>query len=247
MAPSAAAPQAPRGALGTALVTGASRGIGLEAARELAARGYGVVACTRGAPPPALAALVASSDGAVVARQGVEVTDADALRALAATLPEGSLDLLVCNAGVLTRQSWADAGEWDYAEMRSTIDVNAMGPLMTVRELRRTLAPAAKVLLVSSLMGSLADNTSGGMYAYRMSKAAANMAFVSLAKDLGKQGVAVGIVHPGFVNTDMTGPYGGGGISAEAAGRGVADRAAELTLETAGRMVAGKTGKVEEW
>eukprot|EP00793_Prasinoderma_coloniale_P002907 PRCOL_00002389-RA len=225
---------APRGALGTALVTGASRGIGLEAARELAARGYGVVACTRGAPPTALAAPVASSDGAVVARQGVEVTDADALRALAATLPEGSLDLLVCNAGVLTRQSWADAGEWDYAEMRSTIDVNAMGPLITV-------------LLVSSLMGSLADNTSGGMYAYRMSKAAANMAFVSLAKDLGKQGVAVGIVHPGFVNTDMTGPYGGGGISAEAAGRGVADRAAELTLETAGRMVAGKTGKVEEW
>ena len=237
------------GPRGIALVTGANRGIGLELVRQLREGGYGVVAACRtsSAELDALREPSQASLGTVCVREGVEVTDPAALRRLGASLEGRPLSLLVANAGVLTVERMDDEA-WDYDRMLTTIDTNAMGPLMLARELRSALAAGSKCVLVSSLMGSLADNTSGGMYSYRMSKAAANMAFRSMAHDLKPAGIACGIVHPGFVRTDMTAPFGfPGGISAAEAAAGVIARIGELSLETAGRMVAGKSGKEEAW
>jgi NAD(P)-dependent dehydrogenase (short-subunit alcohol dehydrogenase family) len=204
------------------LITGASRGIGLELARQYRDRGDTVVAACREATP-ALEAL------GVKIVEGADVTDEAAVERMAAALDGEPLDVLVNNAGVLSVESLDDL---DLDRIRRQIEVNSLGPLRVTAALRDRLRPGAKVAIVTSRMGSIDDNTSGGYYGYRMSKAAVNMAGRSLALDLKGRGVAVAILHPGFVRTDMTGHQGHVDPAESAAG--LIARIDELTLETSG-------------
>lgn len=206
--------------MATVLITGANRGIGLELTRLYRDRGDDVIAACRRSSD-ALDAL------GVHVETGVELTDD--LTPFAGRLGDRRLDLLICNAGILRRDT-LDALDAD--SIRQQFEVNALGPLKLVAALRAHLTHGAKVALVTSRMGSIADNTSGGRYGYRMSKAALNMAGVSLAHDLRPAGVAVILLHPGFVKTDMTG-HSGDVAPAEAAA-GLAARIEELTMKTSG-------------
>ena len=112
-----------------------------------------------------------------------------------------ALDELICSAGILREDGLDDAA---YDDIRAQLEVNAIAPLRVVAALRKNLRRGGKVALITSRMGSIGDNGSGGYYGYRMSKAALNAAGMSLARDLASSGVAVAILHPGYVRTDMT-------------------------------------------
>ncbi len=163
---------------------------------------------------------------------GVEVTQAAALAALAARLHGCVLDRLVVCAGVLSRESIDnlddDAGE----QIRRQFEVNALAPLRVVASLLPRLAEGSKVGILTSRMGSMGDNSSGGYYGYRMSKAAVNAAGRSLAHDLAPRGIAVYLLHPGFVRTEMT--AGNGDVSAEQSAASLANRMDELSLADSG-------------
>lgn len=208
--------------MATALVTGANRGIGLELVRQLAARGDRVVAvCRRGSED--LAALPG-----VTVIEGIDVTSDEAVGTLARQVDE-ALDLLVLNAGVL---EVVRLDALDFDSMRWQMEVNAFGPLRVVAALRDRLSKGSKVAIITSRMGSIADNTSGSHYGYRMSKAAVNMAGKSLARDLAPSGVSVCLLHPGYVRTKMTGNHGL--IDAPEAATGLLARIDELQLSTTG-------------
>jgi NAD(P)-dependent dehydrogenase (short-subunit alcohol dehydrogenase family) len=206
------------------VVTGANRGIGLALVAALKERGGMVLAACRQSSPE-LEKL------GVEVVPGVDVATDAGLAALVAAVGTRSVDLLVNNAGILV---WGDRlGELDVAGIRKQFEVNALGPLRLTDALRERLAPGAKVALITSRMGSIDDNSSGGAYGYRMSKAALNMAGKSLAIDLRGRGVALAILHPGMVKTDMTGGHGGQ-VDAPDAARDLLARIDALTLETTG-------------
>jgi NAD(P)-dependent dehydrogenase (short-subunit alcohol dehydrogenase family) len=208
----------------TVLVTGANRGIGLELCRQLKARGDEVLAACRESSPE-LEGL------GVQVLAGVDVASDDAVRSLASRLGKKHIDLLLHNAGMLGRGGLDDL---DLDDVRRQFEVNALGPLRVTRALLANLGRGAKIAIVTSLMGSIADNGSGGFYGYRMSKAAVNMAGVSLARDLAGRGIAVALLHPGMVRTRMTG--GAGNWDAPDAVRGLLARIDALTVETSGHF-----------
>ena len=194
--------------MGTALITGANRGIGLELCRQLAARGDDVIAACRRSNP-ALDAL------GVRVEAGVDVASDAAVAALAARLSGVSLDLLINNAGILERNALESM---DYDSARRQFEVNSLGPLRVTAALLPNLDRGSKVAIITSRMGSIGDNTSGSHYGYRMSKAAVNIAGVSLARDLAPRGIAVALLHPGYVRTEMTGGHGLTDAATSAAG-----------------------------
>lgn len=206
------------------LITGANRGIGLELARRFHERGDEVVATCResSADLDALGVRVVT---------GVDVADTAGCERLAEEVGEAPIDVLVNNAGVLTADGLVNMDE---SAVLRQFDVNALGPLRVTRALLDHLRDGAKVAIVTSLMGSIADNGSGGYYGYRMSKAAVNAAGKSLANDLAPRGVAVVLLHPGMVATRMT---GGRGISVEESAAGLIARIDELGPERTGRFV----------
>ena len=136
---------------------------------------------------------------------GIDVTDDDSVENRAAAVGRRSLDLLVNNAGILTQESFDDLG---FDRIRQQFEINSVGPLRVTRALIANLTSGSLVVIVTSLMGSMTDNTSGGRYGYRMSKAAVNAAGVSLSHDLRGHGIGVLLVHPGMVATEMTGRCG---------------------------------------
>lgn len=208
--------------MATALIIGANRGIGLELARQLSARGDEVIATCR-RPSPELEGL------GVRIEAGVDVAKGDSIAALDGRLGELELDLLLNNAGIMERTSLEGL---DFDSVRRQFEINSMGPLRVVERLRHRLKPGSKIAMVTSRMGSLNDNGSGSGYGYRMSKAAANMAGISLAHDLREAGVAVAMLHPGWVRTDLTGDRGE--VDADEAAAGLIARIDELDLEHSG-------------
>lgn len=217
-----------------AIVTGANRGIGLELCRQLKQRGWAVTGLCREASD-ALRGL------GVQVREDFDVTDEDAIRSLADALEPESVDLLINNAGVLDN---VPLEQLDLAAVRRQFEINALGPLRVTQALLPALADGAKVALITSRMGSIADNSSGGSYGYRMSKAALNAAGVSLARDLADRGVRVAILHPGYVRTDMTGRSGL--IDADEAVEGLLARIDGLTAENSGTFWH-SNGEVLPW
>ena len=161
---------------------------------------------------------------------GVDVTDDAAVAALAKRLTGTKVDLLVNNAGALALDA---LGALDFEAIRRQFEINALGPLRVTNALLPLLRAGSKVALITSLMGSSADNGSGGMYGYRMSKAALNIAGVSLARDLADRKIAVALLHPGMVNTDMTGHHG---IEASESVKGLLARIDELTMDRSGHF-----------
>lgn len=208
----------------TTVITGANRGIGFELARQLKAAGHEVVAVCRQSSP-ALDAL------GVRVEAGIDITRTTDLKNLTERLAGIRINLLINNAGVL-RRSDLNAIEDELDDYRLQFEVNSLAPLRVTRALMALLEDGAKVVIITSRMGSVTDNTSGGYYAYRMSKAAVNTAGVSLAHELKDRDIAVGLLHPGYVRTDMTGNTGDIGPD-EAAGR-LIQRIQELSLETTG-------------
>lgn len=205
------------------IVTGANRGIGLALVRELKARGASVLATCRKSSE-ALNAV------GVEVLEGVDVTDESGLQALDKHVGKRPISLLINNAGILL---WGDSLEaLDIDGIRQQFEVNALAPLRVTARLRPWLTKGSKVALITSRMGSIEDNSSGGAYGYRMSKAALNMAGMSLAQDLKQDGIAVIILHPGMVKTDMVGDHGQ--VEPEVAARGLLARIDELSLETTG-------------
>lgn len=184
------------------LVTGANRGIGLELVRQLKARGDNVIACARSRSNE-LAALDVSVEP-------LDVTSADSVRALAHSLSGQPLDIVFNVAGVYGGPNQSVrlmASELELREVIETYDINAVGALRVAVALlpNLRLGSAKKLVHVTSGMGSIADNTSGGYYAYRMSKAALNMASRCLAVDLKSEGIISVVINPGWVQTDMGG------------------------------------------
>lgn len=203
------------------LITGANRGIGLELCRQLALRGEQVVAVCRKAGNKLL-----SLNLRVI--EGVDVNDPDSIGSLPAQLGEIKLDWLINNAGILSVEGLESL---DFEAMERQFRVNALGPLRVTAALLAKLAPGSKVGIITSRMGSVEDNTSGGYYGYRMSKAAVNMAGMSLARDLKERQIAVALLHPGMVATDMT---GGRGVSPEHSASGLIQRMDALDMSLTG-------------
>ena len=136
---------------------------------------------------------------------GVDVTDRRALDAVSAALGDTALDILINNAGIFTDEPF-DALDLD--RIRKQFEINALGALQVTSAMESHLIRGSKIILITSRMGSIGDNGSGGYYGYRMSKAALNMAGVNLAHDFAKREISVAILHPGLVATEMTGNYG---------------------------------------
>jgi len=208
--------------MSTVCITGANRGIGLEMTRHYHGRGDQVIAACR-ASSDALAGL------GVEVVEGVDVSDDDSVAMLADAIGGRSLAILVNNAGLLTDESLQDL---DFDRIRRQFEINSLGPLRVTAALRGNLGRGSKIAIVTSRMGSIEDNTSGGSYGYRMSKAAVNMAGRSLAHDLETDGVAVVVLHPGYVRTEMTGHQGL--VDAPESAAGLIARIDELTLESSG-------------
>jgi NAD(P)-dependent dehydrogenase (short-subunit alcohol dehydrogenase family) len=203
------------------LVTGANRGIGLELCRQLVARGDEVIAACR------------SSNSALQALnlrviEGIDVSSARSVALLRSELGELKLNWLINNAGILSVES---LGNLDFDAMERQFRVNSLGPLRVTSALLPNLPSGAKVGIITSRMGSIEDNTSGGYYGYRMSKAAVNMAGMSLARDLREVGVSVTLLHPGMVATEMT---GGRGVKVEHSASGLIQRMDDLRAADSG-------------
>jgi len=190
------------------VITGANRGIGLALAKEFIASKDTVYAICR-TTSDKLNALPVN----VV--EGVDVTEQAGLDKLVQALSGVEIDILVCNAGILRDESIVNLNTKTITEQ---FNVNAIAPINVVSHLLDQLKSGSKIAMITSRMGSIADNTSGGRYGYRMSKAALNIASVSLAKDLESDNISVGIYHPGYVQTDMVN-FGGDISSTECANR----------------------------
>lgn len=195
----------------TVLISGANRGLGLEFVRQYLEEGCRVIALCRDVKKATELATTDSSRGKLEIYEA-DVTDFGAIRGLAGRIGDQPIDILINNAGVFGPKPQADGdmrqslGHIDTDIMTSVYRVNALGPLvLTEVFLDQVLASEQKkVITISSVMGSVAE-TQGGLYAYRMSKAAVNMAMVNLAREMASKGIIAVSVSPGWVKTDMGG------------------------------------------
>ena len=215
------------------VITGANKGIGLELVRHYLNQHHEcnhLYACCRTASE-ALTKLAENTPNQVQIIANINVAT-DCTQQLVTALSGISIDLLINNAGILRSDI---LGDIDYDSIRQQFEVNALAPLKITEALVPQLSKTAQVAMITSRMGSVADNTSGGRYGYRMAKAALNIASVSLAHDLASRGIIVSILHPGFVGTDMVG--GHGDLTPKQAAEQLAERIAEATLETSGTFL----------
>ncbi|KAF1690700.1 SDR family oxidoreductase [Pseudoxanthomonas taiwanensis] len=211
--------------MATYLITGANRGIGLSLTKQLRARGDTVIAvCRQGSP-----ALQAT--GAEVI-EGVDVSDAQAVAALPQKLAGRRIDVLVLNAGIFTNETLEALDADAFARIQRQFEVNTLGPLRVAAAVQGLLADGGKIGIITSRMGSIADNGSGAYYGYRASKAAVNAIGKSLAVDLAPRSIAVFLLHPGRVATDMLG--GQGDITPDEAATNLIARLDGLTLADSG-------------
>jgi NAD(P)-dependent dehydrogenase (short-subunit alcohol dehydrogenase family) len=189
------------------LITGASRGLGLEFARQYAQAGWQVLACCRHPDSATELRELATRHPAVSLRR-LDVGRFEDIDALARELADESIDVLLNNAGVYGDSEHNRFGALDYALWSEVLRIDTLAPVKLAEAFLPQVARGERRLIVAitSLMGSIADNTSGGSILYRSAKAALNAAMKSLAIDLKSQGVGVLLLHPGWVRTDMGGP-----------------------------------------
>ncbi len=221
--------------MSTYLITGANRGIGLELARQLKNRGEDVIATCRSTSSE-LNSL------SVRVETGVDITSIESIIRLREKLSENKIDVLIQNAGIAESNSLSNL---DRQSIFNQFDVNALSPLCFVQSMLSHLSKSAKIALITSRMGSIEDNNSGGSYGYRMSKVALCMAGKSLSVDLKSQGIAVAILHPGLVSTRMTG-FTSNGIEPRKSVKGLLERIDELTINNTGTFWH-SNGEVLPW
>lgn len=204
------------------VITGANRGIGLELARHYKGAGWRVTGVCRETSPEL-------EEYAAQVIEDIDVARADSLQRLVAALQGQTIDLLINNAGILHDDV---LGSLDIASLRLQMEVNAFAPLLICEALLPNLGPGSKIVNITSRMGSIGDNDSGGRYGYRASKAAFNAFGRSLAIDLKGRGIAVAQLHPGFVKTRMV--NFGGILSTEESVAGLVERIENLNLQNSG-------------
>jgi len=204
------------------VITGANRGIGLELARHYKGAGWRVTGVCRETSPEL-------EEYAAQVIEDIDVARADSLQRLVAALQGQAIDLLINNAGILHDDV---LGSLDIASLRLQMEVNAFAPLLICEALLPNLGPGSKIANITSRMGSIGDNDSGGRYGYRASKAAFNAFGRSLAIDLQGRGIAVAQLHPGFVKTRMV--NFGGILSTEESVAGLVERIENLNLQNSG-------------
>ena len=222
----------------TLLVTGANRGLGLEFTRQYAEAGWQVHACSRNPEEStALKALhIAHLDRITLHK--LDVADFKQIDALAETLGDTPIDVLLNNAGVYPDHAGSRLSEADYEAWLTAFSINSMSPLKMAQTFAPLVAKSTekKIINITSKMGSIADNGSGGSYIYRSSKTALNSVTKSLAIDLAPQGISVLALHPGWVQTDMGGPNGL--INAEQSVSGMRQVIAKLSVKQSGQFSA---------
>jgi NAD(P)-dependent dehydrogenase (short-subunit alcohol dehydrogenase family) len=206
----------------TAVITGANRGIGLELARQFAGQGYSVFGVCRESSDELNAIATSVIDG-------IDVTSETDVRTLVSKLKDTTIDLLINNAGLIQDEK---LGSIDFDSIRTQMEINAYAPLRIAEALVSQIPEGGKIANITSRMGSIADNDSGGRYGYRASKAALNAFGKSLAMDLKPRGIAVAQLHPGYVQTRMV--NFGGLISPEEAARGLVAIIDGLNLKNTG-------------
>lgn len=184
------------------LITGAGRGIGLELTKQLASSGWIVFATCRSSTADLNS--INLHGGHVI--EGVNVTSKDGISIITSAIKKTKLDLLINNAGVLGTES---LDSLDVVSMMHQFEVNSLSPLLITAALLENgnLLSGSKIAMISSMEGSMSSRKFGGIYGYRMSKAALNMGSVLLAKDLEPKGISVLIIHPGSVATDMSNEF----------------------------------------
>ncbi|HEB78919.1 MAG TPA: SDR family oxidoreductase [Rhodospirillales bacterium] len=199
----------------TVLITGSNRGLGLEFARQYSSEGWRVIAtCRRPEQAPQLEALSCN-----VEVHPLDVTDFAQVESLAHALDHEKIDVLINNAGIYGPKSMS-LGGMDYGAWEDVFKVNAMGPLKVCESFAGHVADSnlKTMATITSKMGSIDDNTSGGAYFYRASKAALNAMMKSLSHDLKPRGVTVAVLNPGWVRTGLGGENGRIGADESVAG-----------------------------
>jgi NAD(P)-dependent dehydrogenase (short-subunit alcohol dehydrogenase family) len=193
--------------MATVLITGANRGLGLEFARQYAEAGWTVLACCRD-PERAAALHDLARRQPHLSIHKLDLSRFEEIDALARELADAAIDVLLNNAGVYGGSEPNTFGSLDYGWWMEALRINVLAPTrMAEAFLPQVLRGSRKLIVaVTSLMGSMADNTSGGAIIYRSGKAALNAAMKSLSVDLKPRGVGVLLLHPGWVLTDMGGP-----------------------------------------
>jgi NAD(P)-dependent dehydrogenase (short-subunit alcohol dehydrogenase family) len=224
------------------LITGANRGIGLEFVRQYAQDGWRVIACCRHLESASeLHALKKSYENIHI--KALDVASFAQISALALTLADESIDVLINNAGVYPDSHWGDVDTEDWL---NAFIVNSIAPLKMAEAFTSHIANSQlkKIATLSSKMGSIDDNTSGGSYIYRSSKVATNMVMKSLSIDLKAFGISVVTLHPGWVLTEMGGPNAL--IDTKASVIGLRKQIESLNISTTGEFVA-YDGKKINW
>lgn len=204
------------------VITGGNKGIGLALVQHYLTQGHQVSVICRHSSPE-LAALN------VRVHCGVDLADVLQVQAVAAEFAPASVDVLINNAGIFSQETLTD---FAVGRIQAQFQVNALAPLLLSQAMLPCLKAGSKIAMITSRMGSISDNGSGGYYGYRMAKAALNAGSVSLAIDLKPKQIAVGIYHPGFVQTQMVGFAGD--ISPDEAATRLAQRISELGLHNSG-------------
>jgi len=223
----------------TVCITGTTRGIGLELAKQYAEAGWKVLACSRHPEATALQELKNSYPHLSVLE--LDVCNAQQITKLANRLQNTPIDLLINSAGIFGQKEEEDEPDQAFETitpqtLQDVFMTNAIAPLMVARSLLNNLIESQlkTVVTITSRAGSIGDNTSGGMYAYRASKAAINMLMKSFAVDLHAKQIKVFLLHPGWVKTDMGGPDAL--ITAETSVKGmrqvIDEKAKEPTINT---------------
>jgi len=216
------------------VITGANRGIGLAMATIYKAQGDNVYALCR-------QTSVALDELGVTIISDVDIATDQGLDVMTNALSDIKLDVLICNAGILRDEQLS---QLNITTIREQFEVNALAPLRVVEGLLTNLSSGSKIAMITSRMGSIADNGSGGRYGYRMSKAALNAASMSIAKDLEPENIAVGIYHPGYVQTDMV--NNGGDIPADVAADRIIKLIDSLTIDESG-VFRHSNGEILPW
>jgi len=218
------------------LITGVSRGIGLEFARQYAEAGWRVHACCRNPQKAEKLQRVADKYKNMVSVHALDVGDSRQIKRLANALSNEAIDLLINNAGIYLHDY--ENGQISERALMESFRINSIAPLIIAEAFADNLDKSShkKIANITSKMGSIDDNTSGGRYAYRSSKAALNMVTKSLAVDLAPRGISAIVLHPGWVQTDMGGSNASTSVEKSVAGmREVIER---VKLKDSGKFYA---------
>ncbi|WP_026970324.1 SDR family oxidoreductase [Aliagarivorans marinus] len=225
----------------TVVITGANRGIGLALTSHYLQQGWQVVATCRAPQSAHKLHNLAPQDKLQILP--LDITDTSSRQQFVAQLHGKQIDLLINNAGVYGPKGYS-LDELDFDAWQQTMQTNLFGTTALTLDLLPLMANPSKIAVISSKMGSMGDNGSGGSYIYRSSKAALNSVVKSLSIDLAPQGISLLCLHPGWVQTEMGGPRAL--IDTQTSAQGMAQQIEQLTPQTSGSFVD-YSGKAVPW